>query len=178
VAGGLIAIVVIVSGLSVIGFYGFRYIEAKYHPPRLHRRGHGSVTFRCSPGLRLHRAAAGQGGSGGQRPQTFVSRPGLESTRRLEPGYFRLRKRMNAEAAWNLLVADHADQTTVTIPEGLRLSQIINKLGSSTASRPAHEAAAKNVAALSLPSALNGSWRATCSRRPTRSSPGRALPMC
>jgi UPF0755 protein len=91
--------------------------------------------------------------------QAFVSAAkGSKSTRQLEPGYFRLHKQMNAEAAWNLLVSQTTRiQTTVTIPEGLRLSQIVARLGSSTAfSASAYKAAAKNVAALGLPSYADG----------------------
>jgi UPF0755 protein len=91
--------------------------------------------------------------------QAFVSAAkGSDTTKQLEPGYFRLRKQMNAEAAWNLLVSQTTRiQTTVTIPEGLRLSQIVSKLGSSTAFPPsAYEAAAKNTAALGLPTYANG----------------------
>ena len=91
--------------------------------------------------------------------QAFVSAAkGSKTTRQLEPGHFRLHKQMNAEAAWNLLVSQTTRiQTTVTIPEGLRLSQIVATLGSSTAfPASAYAAAAKNVAALGLPSYANG----------------------
>ena len=153
---GLIAIVVIVSGLSVIGYEGFRYIEAKYHPPNFAGQGHGSVTFQVFSGdtpisIAPRLVKAGVVAS----TQAFVSAAkGSKSTRQLEPGYFRLHKQMNAEAAWNLLVSQTTRiQTTVTIPEGLRLSQIIARLGSSTAfPASAYAAAAKNVAALGLPS--------------------------
>jgi peptidoglycan lytic transglycosylase G len=157
---GLIAIVVIISGLSVIGFYGFRYIEAKYHPPNFTGAGHGSVTFQVFSGdtpisIAPRLVKAGVVAS----TQAFVSAAkGSTSGKQLEPGYFRLRKQMNADAAWNLLVSQTTRiQTTVTIPEGLRLSQIIAKLGSSTASSAsAYAAAAKNVAALGLPSYAGG----------------------
>jgi UPF0755 protein len=157
---GLIAIVVIISGLSVIGVYGFRYIEAKYHPPNFTGAGHGSVTFQVFSGDTPISIAPRLVKDGVvASTQAFVSAAkGSKSTKQLEPGYFRLRKQMNAEAAWNLLIAQTTRiQTTVTIREGLRLSQIINTLGSSTAFQAsAYEAAAKNVAALGLPSYASG----------------------
>jgi UPF0755 protein len=157
---GLIAIVVIVSGLGVIGVYGFRYIEAKYHPPNYTGEGQGSVTFQVFSGdtaisIAPRLVKAGVVAS----TQAFVSAAkGSKSTDQLEPGYFKLHKRMSGEAAWNLLVSQTTRiQTSVTIPEGLRLSQIIAKLGSSTAfPASAYEAAAKNPAAFGLPSYAHG----------------------
>jgi UPF0755 protein len=78
----------------------------------------------------------------------------------LEPGFFSLHEHMNSAQAYKLLLNPSARiQTVVTIPEGQRMTQILATLkaksgGTVTASQLA--AAAKDTAALGLPSYANG----------------------
>jgi UPF0755 protein len=78
----------------------------------------------------------------------------------LEPGFFSLHKHMNSTLAWKLLLNPGSRiQTVITIPEGLRMTEILQTLaarsaGSVTAAQLA--AAAKDTAALGLPSYANG----------------------
>ena len=76
----------------------------------------------------------------------------------LEPGYFKLRKHMNAALAWALLLNPKSRlQTSVTIPDGLRLNQILSTLGARTQFPvSAFEQAAKDTKALGLPSYAHG----------------------
>jgi UPF0755 protein len=76
----------------------------------------------------------------------------------LEPGFFRLRHHMNSALAWAMLLNPAARiQSVVTIPEGLRETQILQTLEAKT-NTPASKfaAALKDTAALGLPSYANG----------------------
>jgi UPF0755 protein len=75
----------------------------------------------------------------------------------LEPGYYHLRKHMKASLAFALLLSPSARiQTTVAVPEGYRLSQIIAKLGKATGNLKGYQQAAAETAALGLPSSAKG----------------------
>jgi UPF0755 protein len=79
-------------------------------------------------------------------------------TPELEPGSFKLHKGMSAAAAYKLLVSGDARiQTKVTLAEGLRVSRIVSDLGEKTPlPTTAYQQAAKNIAALGLPSYADG----------------------
>jgi len=77
----------------------------------------------------------------------------------LEPGFFRLHHHMNSAQAYALLLNPGSRiQTAVTIPEGLRLTQILSRLGAAKTaiSASAFEKAVKDTAALGLPAYANG----------------------
>jgi UPF0755 protein len=81
------------------------------------------------------------------------------TTRLLEPGYFKLRKGMNAALAYKLLINPaNQVQTKITIPEGYRISQVLGTLvhDDSRISLRAYQAALKDPAALGLPAYANG----------------------
>jgi UPF0755 protein len=75
----------------------------------------------------------------------------------LEPGFYRMHKHMSAALAWNLLLSPAARvQLTVTIPEGLRVSQILATLAKGSGIPASDFASAiKDTAALHLPSYAN-----------------------
>jgi UPF0755 protein len=77
----------------------------------------------------------------------------------LEPGFFKMHLHMNSALAYKLLLTPSARiQTLVTIPEGLRLTQILSRLenGHTQISAADFAAAIKNTNALGLPSYANG----------------------
>jgi UPF0755 protein len=76
----------------------------------------------------------------------------------LEPGFFRLRHHMNSAIAYALLINPSSRiQSVVTVPEGLRETEILATLEQKTGtSASAFTAALKNTAALGLPSYANG----------------------
>jgi UPF0755 protein len=77
----------------------------------------------------------------------------------LEPGFFHLHHHMNSALAYALLLNPASRvQSAVTIPEGLRLTQILARLGTAktTISASAFEKAVKDTAALGLPAYANG----------------------
>jgi UPF0755 protein len=76
----------------------------------------------------------------------------------LEPGFFAMHKHMNSALAYKLLLNPKSRvQTVVTVPEGLRESQILTLLAKKTG-MPASQftAASKNLTGLGLPSYANG----------------------
>ncbi len=76
----------------------------------------------------------------------------------LEPGFFRLRHHMNSALAYQLLLNPSARiQSVVTIPDGLRETQILQTLEARTGTpASAFAAALKDPAALGLPSYAGG----------------------
>jgi UPF0755 protein len=75
----------------------------------------------------------------------------------LEPGTFRLHLHMKASLALAMLLSPSSRvQTTVTIPEGLRLSDIITVLGRATGDTPGYQQAVRQTAELGLPPYANG----------------------
>jgi uncharacterized YceG family protein len=76
----------------------------------------------------------------------------------IPPGYYRLRKHMNSQLAYALLLRSASRiQTVITIPEGLRATQILATLKQKTHTpASAFTAALKDTAALGLPSYANG----------------------
>jgi UPF0755 protein len=157
---GLLAVLVIIGGLGVVGVYGFRYIEAKYHPPNFTGAGHGQVTFQVGSGetaISIAPRLVKDGVVASTRAFVNAAKS-AKNPNALEPGYFKLRKDMSAASAWQLLTSPSSRiQTKVTFPEGLRLSQILQQLGSKTAlSSAAYRQAIKDTAALGLPSFAQG----------------------
>src|SRR5262249_3441684 len=78
----------------------------------------------------------------------------------LQPGFFSLHEHMNSALAYKMLLDPAARiQSTVTIPEGRRMSQILTTLekkSAGTLPASAFTAAAKDTAALGLPAYANG----------------------
>ncbi len=152
-----VAVLVVLLG---VGGGGFWYVWRTYlHPPDYSGRGYGSVVVHILPGDSA--AAIGQ----------ILQQAGVVETARafsnaakaspkgssLEPGYYRLRKHMQASLAFALLLSPAAiDQIKVTIPEGWRLTEIIAALGKATGKLSGYQSAVKNVPALSLPSYAKG----------------------
>ncbi len=157
---GLAAAIVIVLVLGAAGLYGYKYVQAKLHPANFTGNGHGVVQVQVlvgdtaislAPRLKRLGVIASTG--------AFISAVKASGNpNALEPGTFRLHKQMNAALAWKLLLTPSARiQATVTIPEGLRQSQIIATLGKETKFKPdAYAQALKDPKALGLPSFANG----------------------
>ncbi len=138
----------------------YYYVDHYYlHPPDYSGSGTGWVTVRIYPGDSA--ATVGQ-----RLQQTGV----VESARAfqnaakasgqgssLEPGYYRVHQHMAAALAFAMLLKPSSRvQTKITIPEGLRLSQIITVLGTATGNPSGYQQAIKNIPALGLPSYAKG----------------------
>jgi len=157
---GLAATIVIVIVLAAGGVFGYRYVQARLHPANFSGAGHGTVTVQVQPGdsaitlaprlLKLGVIAS---------TAAFISAVKASSKPDgLQPGTFRLHKAMNAALAYRLLLNPKSRiQTTVTIPEGLRESQIITTLGKNTRFKPvAYTEVLRDPKALGLPSFAHG----------------------
>jgi len=77
----------------------------------------------------------------------------------IQPGTYRLKKQMSGAAAVSLLLDPASRITTkLTVPEGLRAAQVLDRIAEETQiSRADLDAALKDPAALGLPAAANGS---------------------
>jgi UPF0755 protein len=87
------------------------------------------------------------------RTGTGTGKPGLE------PGTFKMHKGMNAALAYQLLInPKNQIQNKITLPEGLRVSNVVGTLVKHDPSIPAkaYDAALRNTAALGLPAFAHG----------------------
>ena len=154
-----IALSVLVVVLAAVGGVGYYFYRAYLHPPDYSGPGTGSVTVHITPG-----ETATQVGQQLQQLGVVASVRAFSNAAKasghgtaLEPGYYRLHKRMAAALAFALLLKPSSRiQLTVPIPEGLRLSQIIAVLGQHTGNLRGYQQAIKDTAALGLPSYAKG----------------------
>ena len=126
-----IALLVILVAIAIPGLYAYHLYQNKYHPADYAGAGTGTVTVDVQSGDTASSLAS-----------ELVSKGVVASTRAfilaaehssnpngLEPGSFRLREHMQASLAYAaLLNTANLVEYKVTIPEGLRLSQIIPAL--------------------------------------------------
>jgi UPF0755 protein len=157
--GRLLAPVLAIALLCVVGAGGY-YAWQKLRSPDYKGSGTGEITVQVALGdtaislaprlVRLGVVAS---------TNAFISAAKKSSDPTgLEPGTFRLRKHMSAASAYALLLNPNARiQTTATIPDGLRLTEILSKLGATTQwPASAYARAIKDTAALGLPAYAHG----------------------
>jgi UPF0755 protein len=157
----LVIALAIVGGGGSGGLWLYHRYEAKYHPLDYTAAGSGDVTvqvmsgdtaFTLAPRL-LQLGVIASDRAFENAAESAASTAGTNSTG-LEAGYFVLHHHMQASLAYAaLLDPKNRVQTTVTIPEGKRVSQVLTILAKYTKIPLARfEAAAKDTAALGLPS--------------------------
>ncbi len=156
----VLGILAIIVPLAIGGFYAYRAISAHFFPADYSGAGTGNVTVQIRPGDtattvgdRLY--ALGVVASA----RAFVN--AAEHSQKgnaLQPGFYRMHKHMKATLAFNLLLKPSSRiQVKVTIPEGLRESQIIAALGQGSGIPSSeYKQALRNTAALGLPSYAHG----------------------
>jgi UPF0755 protein len=163
VIAGLIASLVIIVALGGGAFYVYRAYEAKYHPADFTGTGHGTVAVQVPAGANATSLAPTLLADGviastrafvlAADASTGTNKPGLE------PGTFKLHKGMSAALAYTFLVnPKNQIQNKITLPEGLRVSNVVATLVKNDPSIPAsaYNAALKNTAALGLPAFAHG----------------------
>ncbi|GAA3833351.1 endolytic transglycosylase MltG [Sphaerisporangium flaviroseum] len=154
-----VAMVIIVGVLGVGGYYGYNWIRGITIPKDFTGQGSGEVLVEIKAGQSATEVAqtlVDQGVVASER--AFVNAIGAAGkSASLQPGEYKLRKGMAAQNAVPLLDPKRRLQTTVTVKEGLRLSQILEQLSTATG-RPVSEfqKAAKDREALGLPSYAKG----------------------
>lgn len=152
----LLASVVVVAVLGGLAFGGYRVLRHFGPPPDYSGTGSGSVVVQVESGETIADIGATLESEGVvQSVEAFVEAAASNSDARgVQPGAYRLRARMQASEALELLL-DPASrvESKVTIPEGLRLSQIIERLAKKAdVSVSELEEAAKDPEGLGVPS--------------------------
>ncbi len=156
----LAALLVIVVPLAVGGVYAYSFYMSKYHPADYSGDGTGSIVVQVPSGA----SAVSLGPELVQLGVVASSRAFVLAAEHssnpvgLLPGFYGMHKHMQASLAYALLLnPKDLVQVTVTIPEGLRLSQTTALLGAKSGiSATAYAAALKDPASLGLPSYANG----------------------
>jgi UPF0755 protein len=158
-AAFFLAMIIIVGVVGAGGYYGFTWIRGLAVPKDYTGQGTGEVIVEIKPGQ-----------SAGEVAQTLVDQGVVASERAfvnaigaagksasLQPGEYKLRKGMAAVNAIPLLDPERRLKTTLTLPEGLRLSQVFKQLSTATG-RPVQEfqRAAKDAEGLGLPAYAKG----------------------
>ena len=156
----MIAVVVAVVLLAVLGVGGYKLYKS-FHSPDYSGPGSGVVMVQVQSGDTAESLAPVLVKLGVVASvNSFVSAVKSSSCPTcLQPGFFRLHKHMNSALAYKLLLNPASRiQSVVTIPEGLRLYQILSRLGTAKSPIPAsaYAKALKDKAALGLPSYANG----------------------
>ena len=126
-----VAVAIILIAIAIPGLYAYHLYQDKYHPADYAGVGTGSVTIEVQSGDTASSLAPdllSKGVIASTRAFILAAEHSSDPTG-LEPGFFRLREHMQASLAYAaLLNPANLVAYKVTIPEGLRLSQIIPAL--------------------------------------------------
>jgi UPF0755 protein len=154
----IVALAVVVGGAYFVGTKGFHYLKdhlsqaADYDGP-----GHGKVTFEVKQGDSTTAIGRNLKADGVVASvDAFVS--AANGDKGIQVGFYQLKKEMSAADAYKILKnPDNLIQNTVTIPEGLRVVDIVAILADKTKFSAAQfDAALKNTDALGLPAYAKG----------------------
>ena len=154
-----LALGILVVLLAGVGGTLFYYYRTYLHPPDYPGAGTGSVVVQIHAGDTasiVGRRLQQLGVVASERAFANAAKGSGRGTA-LEPGLYLVHKHMQASLAFALLLKPSSRvQTRVTIPEGMRLSQIIAILGRDTGNLRGYQQAIKDVNALNLPSFAGG----------------------
>ncbi|MDQ1673547.1 MAG: hypothetical protein QOC98_2109, partial [Frankiaceae bacterium] len=155
----LVALLVIVGGGYVVGSKGFHYLKDHLGSPAADYSGpgRGHVLFQVKPGDTVNAIGRELKAEGVVASVEAFSNASNGKTG-IQVGYYQLKKRMSAQEAFARLINPRNILTTkVTIPEGLRVADILPILAAKTKYPvAAFRSALKDTAALGLPSYANG----------------------
>jgi UPF0755 protein len=155
----LVALLVIVGGGYVVGSKGFHYLKDHLSSPAADYPGpgRGQVLFQVRPGDSVSAIGRELKALGVVASVDAFSNASNGKTG-IQVGYYQLKRRMSAQAAFDALINPKNILTTkVTIPEGLRVADILPILAAKTKYPvAAFRSALKDTAALGLPSYANG----------------------
>jgi UPF0755 protein len=151
----LIAVLVLALFLSGGGIVGYHFLRQYVIPPDYSGPGYGSVIVQVKQNQTATDVARTLYSLGVVASTRAFVKAAEQSSRptALEPGFYRMHRHMKAVLAFDLLLNPGARiQLDVTIPEGLRASQIVTTLGAKSGISTAdYRAALANPAALGLP---------------------------
>jgi UPF0755 protein len=156
----VIILIVLLVPVGVGGFYVYRFVQGRYYPADYTTGGTGQTIVQVQSGQTATEVAqrlVTLGVVASQRSFEIAAEHSTSSST-LEPGFYRLKKHMKATLAYQLLLNPSSKvQDKITIPEGLRLTQIQTQLGAhSGIPLTDYQQALKQPAALGLPSYANG----------------------
>ncbi len=155
-----IALLVILIPLGIAGKYVYGLYQNKYHPADYSGPGTGSVQVHVNQGdtaSSLGPELVNLGVVASARAFVLAAEHST-STRDLLPGYYLMHKHMQAALAYAMLLNPaNVIQTTITIPEGFRASQVVARLAAKDPhiTQADYQQALKNPA-LGLPSYAKG----------------------
>ena len=164
-AGGraavLFSLAFLVAVFGVGGVIGFAWLDDRLHPPDYSGTGDGSVVLQVKSGeFAAQYAVRMQDEKIVKSARAFVKQakddPRIST---VQPGYYTLRLHMSAKSALSLLLDPKSrENSTLSIPEGLRYYEIVDVLSKKTGIPAAQfTQALKNPAALGLPVSAKGS---------------------
>lgn len=152
-----LALLIAVSTAGYVAYRKIHFGSADFTGP-----GTGEVTIQVKPGDTATSLAPRLVNAGvvASAASFIAAAKASSNPNGLQPGFFAMHKHMNSALAYKLLLTPSARiQTVVTIPEGMRLTNILSllqqKLGK-TMPPNAFANAIKDTAALGLPSYANG----------------------
>lgn len=151
-----LAVLVVLGLLAAIGYGGARLYDSAFGVPDYAGRGSGQVLVQVQPGDSAADIGAALLGKEVVKSVKAFTRAAAKDdrSRGIQPGYYQLRLRMSGAAALALLL-DPASRVRgrVTVPEGLPLSKVVDRLVRDTELERADVVAAlANPAVLGLPS--------------------------
>jgi UPF0755 protein len=158
-AAAWIAVTVLVIILAVAGTGFYLFWHNYLHPPDYSGSGTGSVRVQITSGetaTQVGQQLVNMGVVASVRAFSNAAKASGHGSS-LQPGYYLLHKHMSAALAFALLLKPSSrDQLSVTIPEGLRLSNIIAVLGKKTGNLHGYQEAIKETSRLGLPPYAHG----------------------
>ncbi|MBV9096098.1 MAG: endolytic transglycosylase MltG [Streptosporangiaceae bacterium] len=156
----VVGILVLLIPLAIGGYYAYSVYQNKYHPPDYSGPGTGHVVVQVTSGdtptslaPRLQRL-----GVVASTRAFILAAEHSSNPNGLLPGFFGMHRHMNAALAYALLVnPKNLVQVPLTIPEGLRNSQVVALLGArSVIAASAYATVLKDPALLHLPGYAGG----------------------
>jgi UPF0755 protein len=156
----LAALLVILIPVAIGGAYAYSFYMGKYHPADYSGAGTGSIVVQVNAGdtpTSLGPRLTQLGVVASARAFVLAAEHSA-NTNGLLPGFYKMREHMQASLAYaQLLDPANLVQVTVTIPEGLRLGQVLAVLGQKSGiSASAYAQVLKNPAQLHLPAYAGG----------------------
>lgn len=154
----IVALAVVVGGAYVVGTKGFHYLKDHLsHAADFSGPGHGKVLFEVRSGdstttIGRNLKSAGVVAS----VDAFLS--AANGTKGIQVGFYQLKKKMSADDAFKVLKnPQNIIKDTVTVPEGLRVTDIVQILAAHTKYSVADfDKALQDTAALGLPPYAHG----------------------
>lgn len=154
------ALALVFAVLGVAAFGGYRVLRPYLAAPDYTGQGSGSVTVRVEAGETISEIGDTLHRNGVVKSaRAFVEAAAAnEDARSVQPGTYRLRKEMQASLALAMLLDPSARvQAQVTIPEGFRLSQILERVSKeANIPLPELQRAAEDPADLGVPAYADG----------------------